>query len=71
MIFWGIKYEPLLEPLSLKFVSGAPGVSLNKYGLCLQVVVFELILISAYIFVGNLFRFGILLSGTQASIFYE
>ena len=32
MIFLGIKYEPLLDPpLSLKFVSGAPGTTCHNY----------------------------------------
>ena len=31
MIFLGIKYEPLLDPPSLKFVSGAPGVDSKNY----------------------------------------
>ena len=29
VIFLGIKYEPLSDPPSLKFVSGAPGSQMN------------------------------------------
>ena len=38
MIFLGIKYEPLSDPPSLKFVSGAPGPAVSDLFSCVFLI---------------------------------